>query len=98
MTDTGDYGERMNGVPKFVASTTLSDATWNSTVISDGAARVPALKQEHDLLVMGSGNLIETRRDHDLVDTYEVWVHPIILGGGKRVFVDGPETQKLELR
>jgi dihydrofolate reductase len=97
MTDTGDYGERMNSMPKFVASTTLSDATWNASVVKDAASDVATLKADHELLVIGSGRLIHTLRERGLVDVYEVWVHPTLLGGGNRLFEAGPETQNLEL-
>src|SRR5262245_24262853 len=79
LTDEEGFADRMNSIPKFVASTTLTDATWNATVIPDVAADVPKLKEEHDLLVMGSGRLVQSLRDHDLVDEYEVWIHPILL-------------------
>jgi dihydrofolate reductase len=65
MTDEEGYAGRMNGIPKFVASRTLKQATWKAAVIKDAAADVAALKQERDLLVMGSGQLVGTLRDHD---------------------------------
>jgi dihydrofolate reductase len=85
-------------MPKFVASTTLTDAEWNATIIRNVRADVPRLKQQHDLLVMGSGRLVQELREHDLVDEYEVWIHPILLGAGERLFEDTTETNSLALR
>jgi dihydrofolate reductase len=100
MTDTGEYGERMNSLPKYVVSTTLSEATWNARLIKDHIAEaVSRLKQEsgQDLLVFGSGELVHTLMQHDLVDEYRFMVHPLILGSGKRLFRDGIEKKVLRL-
>jgi dihydrofolate reductase len=97
MTDEEGFAARMNSIPKFVASTTLADAEWNATVIRDLAAEVPKLKEQHDLLVMGSGRLVQALREHDLVDEYEIWIHPILLGAGKRLFDESAETTTLAL-
>jgi dihydrofolate reductase len=97
MTDDEGFADRMNGIPKFVASTTLAEAEWNATVIRDVPADVARLKQEHDLLVMGSGRLVQSLREHDLVDEYELWFHPILLGAGKRLFGEIPDSATLTL-
>ena len=97
MTDEEGFAERMNSMPKFVASTTLADAEWNATVIRDPAAEVPKLRQQHDLLVMGSSRLVHALREHGLVDEYEIWIHPILLGAGKRLFEESAETTTLAL-
>jgi dihydrofolate reductase len=98
MTDEEGFADRMNSIPKFVASTTLDHAEWNATVIRDVATEVPSLKAQHDLLVMGSGRLVQSLREHDLVDEYELWIHPILLGAGKRLFEDVATTTALALR
>jgi dihydrofolate reductase len=98
MTDEEGFAERMNSIPKFVASTTLSDAEWNASLIRDVATEVPELKAQHDLLVSGSGRLVHALREHDLVDEYEIWIHPILLGAGKRLFEDIAATTTLALR
>jgi dihydrofolate reductase len=94
MTDTGDFGEKMNSQPKYVASRTLTTATWNATIIEgDVAEAVRKLKEEDggDLLIHGSGRLIDYLTGHDLIDEYRLMVHPIILGGGeKRLFNTAP--------
>jgi dihydrofolate reductase len=101
--DAGDFGDKMNTMPKYVVSTTLSDkdATWtNSTVIrSDVPAQIAQLKQKvkGDILVAGSGRLVQTLAEHDLVDEYRLMLFPIVLGSGKRLFGDGAPTTKLEL-
>lgn len=97
MADEEGFAERMNSIPKFVASTTLAEATWNATVIHDLAAEVPKLKEQHDLLVMGSGRLVRALREHDLVDEYEIWIHPILLGAGRRLFEESADPSTLAL-
>ncbi len=100
MKDTGEYGERMNSLPKYVVSTTLSEVTWNASLIKDHIAEaVSRLKQENgqDLLVFGSGQLVHTLMQHDLIDEYRLMVHPVLLGSGKRLFRDGSEKKVLRL-
>jgi dihydrofolate reductase len=98
MTDEEGFAERMNSMPKFVVSTTLRDADWNATVIHDVSMDVPKLKQRRNLLVLGSGRLVAALREHDLVDEYELWIHPIVLGAGKRLFGETAQTTTLALR
>jgi dihydrofolate reductase len=92
----GEFADRFNGLPKYVVSTTLRDPEWsNSTVIdSDVPARVAELKGRHenDILVSGSGRLVRTLLDEDLVDELRLMVFPILLGAGRRLFADGQES------
>jgi dihydrofolate reductase len=92
--DAGEFGEKMNSMPKYVASRTLQTATWNATIIQgDVAEAVRALTQEDggDLLLAGSGQLVDYLSGHDLIDEYRLMVHPVILGGGtKRLFANAP--------
>src|SRR5690348_12489158 len=77
MPGTGEYGERMNSLPKYVASTTLSDMTWNATLLQgDPAADLSRLKQEvgQDILVFGSGQLVQTLHERGLIDEYRLMV------------------------
>jgi dihydrofolate reductase len=97
ITDEEGFADRMNAIPKFVASTTLTDAQWNATVIEDVPGDVSRLKQQHDLLVMGSGRLVQALREHDLVDEYEIWIHPIVLGAGKHLFEEAAGVTTLAL-
>ncbi len=88
----------MNALPKYVVSTTLREPlSWtNSALIADDVRlRVARLKEEdgQDLRVIGSGQLAQTLMEHDLVDEYQLLIHPLILGEGKRLFRDGiPKT------
>jgi dihydrofolate reductase len=101
MTGTGEFGEKMNGMPKYVASTTLNEVAWNNSRLITGnvAEEVARLKQQpgQDLLVAGSGELVQTLMQHDLIDEYRFMVHPIILGSGKRLFREGNDTAVLKL-
>ncbi|MGZ4268980.1 MAG: dihydrofolate reductase family protein [Solirubrobacteraceae bacterium] len=100
-TDEAGFADRMNGMPKYVVSTTLRDATWNNSTIirGDVAAEVAALKQQPggDILVCGSRTLAHTLRANDLVDEYRLMVHPIVLGAGKRLFDDTGAATTLKL-
>ena len=90
MEGTGEFGQKMNGMPKYVASRTLASATWNATIIEGEAADfVRRLKAEDggDLLIGGSGQLVDYLTAHDLIDEYRLMIHPILLGDGqKRLF------------
>ncbi|MEA2409852.1 MAG: hypothetical protein QOC77_413 [Thermoleophilaceae bacterium] len=80
----------LNAVPKYVASTTLAHGEWReTTVIGDEVpSRVRELKQQRDkdIFVVGSSVLARTLLEHDLVDTCQLWLHPVVLGTGKRLF------------
>lgn len=97
------FGEKMNAMPKYVVSTTLSaqDADWNnSTVIGgDMASEVAQLKQQvaGDILVAGSAKLVQSLTEHGLVDEYRLMVFPIVLGSGKRLFAEGTPRTTLRL-
>jgi dihydrofolate reductase len=87
----------MNGMPKYVVSTTLDKAEWNNTTIirDDVPNAVARLKEQYDrdILVAGSGVLLETLRQHGLVDEYHFMIHPIILGDGEKpLFRKGNEA------
>jgi len=97
---TGVYGERMNSMPKYVASRTLTEMEWNANLIrGDLLEEVNRLKGEpgQDILVFGSCELVHTLTELDLVDEYRLMVFPIVLGSGKRVFKDGSEQKILKL-
>jgi len=95
------YMDRMNEIPKLVASRTLSgQLEWNARVIDgDVAARIAALKQESggDIEVYGSATLVQTLMQHDLVDEYLIAVHPVVLGRGVRLFPDDGVSATLRL-
>jgi dihydrofolate reductase len=97
------FGEKMNDMPKYVVSSTLTDedADWtNSTVIRDEVpSQILQVKQQvaGDLLLAGSAELVKTLAEHDLVDEYRLMVFPILLGSGKRLFGDGIPRTTLRL-
>jgi dihydrofolate reductase len=101
MTDEEGFADRMNSLPKYVASTTLQEPlAWNATLLTgDVAEAVAKLKQQPggDLLVQGSGQLARTLLRHKLIDTYQLWVHPVVLGSGRRLFGDGEPPTTLRL-
>jgi dihydrofolate reductase len=92
---------KLNSVPKYVASRTLDEVTWNnSTLLADDVAEAVArLKEEEggEIQVTGSGDLIQTLIEHDLVDEYRLWVFPLVLGEGKRLFARGTIPAALKL-
>jgi len=99
--DEAGFAEKMNGMPKYVVSSTLADAEWNnSTVLSgDVATEVAKLKQEVDgvILVAGSAQLVQTLVANDLVDELRLMVFPVVLGSGKRLFGEQPDKKSLKL-
>ena len=98
MEGTGEYGERMNSLPKYVVTSTLSELEWNASLLSgDLAEAVSRLKHEdgQDVLIFGSGKLVHTLMQHDLIDEFRLMVHPVVQGNGKRLF---PEGSKMALR
>ncbi|WP_424952117.1 dihydrofolate reductase family protein [Deinococcus sp.] len=91
-TGTGAFGERMNSLPKFVATTTLRSLEWNAVALTgDVVEAVEALKRQEggNLLVYGSGTFVQTLLRHGLVDELRLMVYPLVLGSGKRLFADG---------
>jgi dihydrofolate reductase len=101
MEGTGEFGEKMNAMPKFVVSSTLETADWeNSTILrGDLATEVKALKERFagDILVAGSATLVQGLIEAELVDELHLMVFPIVLGGGKRLFADGPDQRGFRL-
>jgi dihydrofolate reductase len=100
-TREGEFADRLNSAKKVVVSTTLTDPGWqNTTVISDDVAgQIAKLKADTEgvILVAGSGTLVGTLFEYDLVDELRLMVFPTILGRGKRLFPDGIDRQKLHL-
>ncbi len=101
MTDEAGFADRMNSLPKFVVSTTLEEVAWNNSRLIKGniAEEVYKLKQQpgQDILIAGSGELVHTLMQHDLIDEYRLMVYPVVLGSGKRLFRDGSDTTVLRL-
>ncbi len=97
----GAFADKLNNDPKYVVSTTLKDPEWqNTTVISENIpAEIAKLKDKTDgvILVAGSGSLVRTLLENDLVDELRLMVFPTVLGRGKRLFPDGIDRLKLRL-
>jgi dihydrofolate reductase len=96
------FADILNNVPKHVASTTLEEPLkWNNSTLIHGdiAAGVAELKRQpgDDLMVIGSGNLVQTLARNDLVDEYRLMIHPLVLGSGKRLFESGGVRVPLKL-
>jgi dihydrofolate reductase len=102
VTDPSDLvASRLNALPKYVASRTLTSLTWQNSSLLDGdvVAAVTKLKEGpgDELHVHGSGNLAHTLIDNDLVDEYRLLYFPVHLGTGKKLFRDGGVPASLRL-
>jgi dihydrofolate reductase len=99
--DTDPMAASLNAHPKYVASRTLRALEWRNAELLTGDVpeAVAELKGRPGgrIAVLGSGLLAQTLMAHDLVDEYELFVHPLVLGGGKRLFRDAPDVRRLEL-
>jgi dihydrofolate reductase len=93
--------EALNRATKYVVSTTLDQAEWSNTTVVRGnvAEQIARLKQRAgpEIQVPGSGQLIQTLLEHDLVDEYRLLVFPLLLGSGKRLFAAGTSPTGLRL-
>jgi dihydrofolate reductase len=101
MPETGDgFTEKMNTMPKYVATTTLSEAEWNATFLEGPVEdAVAELKAETDqtLLVNGSAQLFDHLGQHDLIDELRLMIFPVLVGAGKRLFTTVTGTSGLRL-
>ena len=100
--EVGEFADVMNEMPKFVASTTLRPPLeWQNSTLLEGdlGEAITRLKDEDgkDLQVIGSGNLVRSLIQLDLVDSYRLMIHPLVLGGGKRLFAEGGPRIPLRL-
>src|SRR5215212_6350084 len=93
--------EPLNRATKHVASTTLKELEWENSKLIEGGVpeRVRALKEQDgpELQVHGSANLIQTLLEHGLIDEFRLWIFPLVLGNGKRLFDGGTVPAGLEL-
>ena len=101
MTDEDGFADRMNSLPKYVVSETLNHAEWNNSILIKGETikQISKLKQEvgQDIVIHGSGELINTLLQHELIDEFRLMVFPIVLGDGKRLFKKTAELNRLKL-
>src|SRR5215210_2798333 len=91
----------INSVPKFVVSTTLKEVEWNNSTLIKGnfAEEITRLKRQpgKDITIIGSGALVGSLLRDGLLDELRLMVHPVVLGGGKRLFEDGGDRKDLKL-
>jgi len=98
--EAGEYADRMNGFPKYVVSSTLTDLTWNNSHLLDEdlEKQVRRLKKQpgQDLLVFGSGQLVRRLIQLNLVDQLRLQVHPVTVGRGQRLFGETDDITTFE--
>jgi len=95
----GEYADKINAMPKHVASRTLTETTWNASLIEgDVAEAVAALKDQDggDIVKYGTGELDKALVENQLVDEFHFWVFPVVVGKGDRLF-DGLDLTSLKL-
>jgi dihydrofolate reductase len=98
----GEFADKLNAMPKYVVSSTLHAPEWNNTTVLEGelAEAVSKLRGEYerDIVVHGSGRLVQTLLEQDLVDELRLMVFPVVLGAGKRLFGDTPDKLAWQLK
>jgi dihydrofolate reductase len=102
VTAPDPIAEALNRVPKYVASRSLKEGDWSPTTIINGdlPEAINKLKGEAgggELQVHGSGELVQTLLRNGLVDELRIWIFPLVLGSGKRLFADGAVPASFEL-
>jgi dihydrofolate reductase len=100
-TQSGDWLDRLNSLPKYVVSSTLEQPKWTNATVLRGEVvnEVSKLKQQiaGELVVYGSRPLVHTLMEHDLVDELRLTVFPVALGAGERLFGDTSDKRPLRL-
>jgi len=101
MEDVGDFGVKMNTMPKYVVTSTLKNLDWSGSepVRGDVVEEVRKLKEKpgRDLLLAGSGQLFNALMQANLIDVYRFMVHPIVVGKGARLFANVTSRRALDL-
>jgi dihydrofolate reductase len=100
MKDEQGFADRINSLPKYVATKTLEKGSWNnSNLLKENLIEeITRLKEQpgQNILIYGSSQLVDTLLQHNLIDEYRLLVYPVVLGKGKRLFKDGSnKTLKL---
>lgn len=100
--EPGDVvGAKLNSMPKYVVSRTLDTVSWHNSTLLTGdvvdAVRELKAGDGAEIQVHGSGGLIQTLLEHDLVDEFRLHVFPVLVGSGKRLFADGTSPGGLTL-
>ena len=99
--DDNPFGRAINALPKYVPSTTLTDPTWQNTIVIDddveGTIRELRTQSGRELQVHGSGELLRWLLERDLVDELNLRLYPVVVGDGLRLFPEQGQTHNLEL-
>jgi dihydrofolate reductase len=97
----GEFADKFNSMPKYVASRTLRSPEWNNTTVLEGDVlqAVAKLKEQlnGDIVVHGSPQLVQSLLEHDLIDELRLMVYPVVLGSGKRLWGETSDKKKLRL-
>ena len=98
---SGEWADRLNGLPKYVVSSTLQEPKWSNVTVLTGdvVSEVSKLKQEldGDIVIYASYQLGRTLIEHDLVDELRLFVYPVVLGAGERLFGETSDKKPLRL-
>jgi dihydrofolate reductase len=98
---TGEWADRLNSLPKYVVSTTLDQPRWTNATVLEGdvVEAVAKLKQEVDgeIAVYASYALVRTLIEHDLVDELRLFVFPVVIGTGERLFGETTDSKAMRL-
>jgi len=92
--ETGDFGVKMNSMPKRVATTTLTEPEWNAQFLQgDVVEAVTKLKTDPgSLLINGSASLVNLLTRHNLIDEYRIMVYPVVVGEGRKLWDEGTKV------
>jgi dihydrofolate reductase len=101
LSRTGEWADRLNGLPKYVVSSSLAEPKWSNVTVlrGDMVKEVSKLKQEvdGDIVVNASIQLVHTLMEHDLVDELRLFVYPVVLGSGERLFGETSDMKAMRL-
>jgi dihydrofolate reductase len=98
---TGELADRLNSLPKYVASSTLDHPEWNNSTVLEGDFLTAVGKLKHELegeiVVPASFQLVRTLMEHDLVDELRLKLFPVVLGSGERLFGETSDKKAMRL-
>jgi dihydrofolate reductase len=98
---SGEWADRLNGLPKYVVSSTLVDPAWtNATVLKGDVVREVSqlrLQRDGEIVVYASRPLVRTLIEHDLIDELRLMVYPVVLGAGERLFGETSDKKPMRL-
>ena len=101
MKDDSGFANKMNSMKKYVVSNTLDKLEWSDSTLIKGdiVEEILKLKQQpgKDILIYGSGELVNTLMHNNLIDEHRLWVYPVVLGSGKHLFREGIDITTLKL-